>query len=227
MIDKRGWYKLRVTKTTPTGMCFGEDSVLINVADSLVQTEPKCTEVTFTEGVVQQRFFWPVVDGADDYQVRGIDEFGNPLDSVGNPTPNGEVIWYKTNDDFGINHRFNGAQVKLAVRAVNNEVDEGAPCKYGEAGIAEACEIIVKPVNVFTPNGDGINDLLRFDLIEIYPGSKLQIFNRWGKLLFEDNSYKNDWDGEDYKEGTYFYVLDINDPKGIQDIFKGTFTIIR
>jgi gliding motility-associated-like protein len=107
------------------------------------------------------------------------------------------------------------------------EVPEGSPCKYGEEALAEACEVIVKPTNIFTPNGDGINDLLRFDLLEQFDGNKLQIFNRWGKLVFESANYQNDWNGGDLKDGTYFYVLDIDDPSGIQDIFKGTITIVR
>ena len=113
------------------------------------------------------------------------------------------------------------------MRAVNLEVPEGSPCKYGEEALAEACEVIVKPTNIFTPNGDGINDLLRFDLLEQFDGNTLQIFNRWGKLVFESANYQNDWNGADLKDGTYFYVLDIDDPSGIQDIFKGTITIVR
>jgi gliding motility-associated-like protein len=226
----RGWYKLIVTKTTENSICFGSDSVFVNIADSLVVSNPECSEVTFDnlKGEVEQRFFWPTVEGADWYEVRGVDIEGRPLDSLGTtPTPNGEVQWFRANYDFGINHKISGQEVRLYVRAVNGEVPVGTSCKYGEPALANACEVLVKPTNIFTPNGDGINDLLRFDLLELYTGNKLQVFNRWGKIMFESNDYQNDWDGGDLKDGTYFYILDIDDPSGKQDIFKGTITIIR
>jgi len=215
MIDKRGEYKLVVNKSTMVGTyCVGKDSVYINVADSLYSPESACQEVTFENGVVKQTFGWSVVEGADGYEARAIDMAGN------------EGPWEEANGEYGIYHDVNGAQMTLQSRPYNNEVPEDAVCRYGPvSNIAQACEVIIKPTNVFTPNGDGVNDYLAFDLLELYPGSKLQVFNRWGKLIYEDDSYYNDWDGEDYPAGTYFYVLDINDES--YGIFKGSFTIIR
>jgi len=226
----RGWYKLVVTKTTDNSTCEGSDSIYVNIADSLGKTEPECSIVTFDKITkeVRQRFYWPTVDGAERYEVRGIDQQGNPLDSLGTGLmPNGEVKWFRPNDTYGIHHWIFGKEVRLFVRAVNNEVPEGTSCKYGDAVVADACEVIVKPTNVFTPNGDGINDVLRFDLLELFNGNTLQVYNRWGKIVYESNDYQNDWDGGDLKEGTYFYVLDIDDPSGVQDVFKGTITILR
>lgn len=221
----KGWYKLVVTKTTENSVCFGADSVFVNVADNLVATDPICSIVTFQDGAVRQKFYWPVVEGADQYEVRPVDGDENPLNNDGERIS--EVEWYEANDTYGINHWVKGKEVRLYVRAVNNEVDENAPCKYGEATLADACEILVKPVNIFTPNGDGINDFLKFDLLEVFIGSKLTVFNRWGKELYQSSNYQNNWDGGDLKDGTYFYILDIDDPSGTQDIFKGTFTIVR
>lgn len=228
LMDKTGWYKLVVRKTTDNSMCFGADSVFVNVADSLVKTDPICSIVTSDDGVIKQRFYWPVVEGADYYEVRGVNQAGEPLDSSGlNLTANGEIEWYRSNDDFGIHHWISGKEVKLFVRAANGEVEEGVECKYGEEAVAEACEIVVRDLNVFTPNGDGINDFLEFDLLETFNGNALKVFNRWGKVVYENNNYQNDWDGDDLKDGTYFYVLDVSDPSGKQDIIKGSFTILR
>lgn len=211
-ISDSGMYKLEVTKSTQNSSCMGVDSVLINVADSLSAPEPKCSQVTFKDGDIEQTFFIPPLKGAEDFQVREIDPLGNEGD------------WVKTNSG-ALDHILIGKQLKLEARGVNTEVGEDAPCRYGPIGIAEACNAIVKPVNVFTPNGDGVNELLRFDLLEVYPGSPLQIFNRWGEMIYDTNNYLNDWDGEDHKDGTYFYVLDVNDES--QGILKGTFTILR
>ncbi|WP_157807516.1 gliding motility-associated C-terminal domain-containing protein [Hymenobacter chitinivorans] len=59
--------------------------------------------------------------------------------------------------------------------------------------------------NVFTPNGDGLNDL--FVLSSEPTNSKLQIFNRSGRLIREYAQYNNDWDGENQPAGVYYYLL--------------------
>lgn len=64
--------------------------------------------------------------------------------------------------------------------------------------------------NVFTPNGDGINDV--FELKQFPPGAVLRIYNRWGELVFETES-QGAWDGSTQQglpcsDGVYFYRLD-------------------
>jgi gliding motility-associated-like protein len=82
----------------------------------------------------------------------------------------------------------------------------------------------------FTPNGDGKNDVWEISVLEEFPDAKVQIFNRWGELLFEqDNGYKIPWDGT-YEGsalpiGTYYYIIDVKD-----DRFKtltGPITLLR
>jgi len=65
---------------------------------------------------------------------------------------------------------------------------------------------IVAP-NVITPNGDGQNDVLLFEGIEHFPGSKLEVFNRWGQRIYENEDYKNDWSPTDVPTGTYYYIF--------------------
>ena len=76
----------------------------------------------------------------------------------------------------------------------------------------------LKIPNIFTPNGDGINDYFEIgygeegkpinDLNVYFLSNKLTIFNRWGRIVYESNDYKNDWDGGKLPDGTYFYVLE-------------------
>ncbi|MBI3510982.1 MAG: gliding motility-associated C-terminal domain-containing protein [Bacteroidetes bacterium] len=67
--------------------------------------------------------------------------------------------------------------------------------------------------NVFTPNGDNTNDLLVFKNLEYFPNSMLQIYNRWGELVYENGNYLNDWNGKkkgnggECVDGTYYYIL--------------------
>ena len=82
--------------------------------------------------------------------------------------------------------------------------------------------------NTFTPNGDGNNDLWYIGNIYKYPENKLEIYNRYGKLVYKVNEYLNTWDGKAYGEqlpsGTYFYNLDLG--PGFNK-YHGTVTIIK
>ncbi|HEX8576702.1 MAG TPA: gliding motility-associated C-terminal domain-containing protein [Flavobacterium sp.] len=72
----------------------------------------------------------------------------------------------------------------------------------------------------FSPNGDGVNDTFTIPDIEfIYPDYSLEIYNRYGNLMFKGNKNKPDWDGNNSQSnlidamapnGVYFYVLYYN-----------------
>ncbi len=84
----------------------------------------------------------------------------------------------------------------------------------------ERCPIQV--FNVLTPNGDGSNESLAIDNLRlIYEQFQLQIFNRYGRLVWEGNQESEDWDGtanvagtngDLLPAGTYFYTLVVDDP---------------
>ncbi len=76
------------------------------------------------------------------------------------------------------------------------------------------CSITIP--NVITPNGDGKNDQFIIANLEYHPNTKILIYNRWGRVVYKDNDYKNDWGGTNkggtkVGAGTYFYVLDLED----------------
>jgi gliding motility-associated-like protein len=81
-------------------------------------------------------------------------------------------------------------------------------------------------VNVITPNGDGINDLLFFPCLEnpLFPRNKLTVFNQWGDEVYSASPYRNDWQGtyrgRDLPVGTYYYILDLrNGSTPLRDFF--------
>jgi len=82
--------------------------------------------------------------------------------------------------------------------------------------------------NTFTPNGDGINDTWEIHDLAYYPGSTVNIFNRWGQKIFTSVGYPVPWDGKyDGKmlqSGTYYYIID---PKNGQASIGGWVAIIR
>jgi gliding motility-associated-like protein len=84
--------------------------------------------------------------------------------------------------------------------------------------------------NVFSPNGDGINDKWIIKFIEQYPGSQVQIFNRYGQLLKEIKGYNssNAWDGTNNGKplpvGAYYYIIRLFNGR---EPLSGSISIIR
>ncbi|GAB3694307.1 hypothetical protein GCM10027592_15090 [Spirosoma flavus] len=74
----------------------------------------------------------------------------------------------------------------------------------------------------FSPNGDGINDLFVIRGIAGMTAS-LEVYNRWGHMVYQNNDYKNDWDGKPntgiaigsdpngLPDGTYYYIITLSD----------------
>ena len=85
--------------------------------------------------------------------------------------------------------------------------------------------------NVLTPNFDNLNDLWIINGLEKYLEAEVEIYNRWGNLVYTSSPYNNDWDGSvnkgttiDGKDGkvpvgTYFYIINLNE--GDYPPFKG------
>ena len=84
--------------------------------------------------------------------------------------------------------------------------------------------------NVFSPNGDGINDLLKIEMTCATGDKKLWIYNRWGQLVHLATSSQVFWNGylngNPAAEGTYYYVLSFTDEAGEERLFKGSFSLL-
>ncbi|MDN3492543.1 DUF7507 domain-containing protein [Winogradskyella bathintestinalis] len=76
--------------------------------------------------------------------------------------------------------------------------------------------------NEFSPDGDGVNETFVIDCIEQYANNNLEVYNRWGNIVYSVKRYNNDWDGtsngravinqsDELPVGTYYYVLDLGD----------------
>lgn len=139
----------------------------------------------------------------------------------------------------------------IPVRMVNNETYVISPSKTGEYEIIftdpNGCSHRLKTIYVemitdvcnegtvylptgFTPNGDGVNDILyvRSNFIsEVY----LTIYDRWGEKLFETDDVKKGWDGM-YKgkkldQGVYGYYMTFKCNNGQESFKKGNITLMR
>lgn len=92
----------------------------------------------------------------------------------------------------------------------------------GEVTVTVVCDSLLVPTG-FTPDGNTVNDTYVIKGIEKYAGNNLFIYNRWGNLVYKKKNYNNSWDGtcnvsginlgQQLPNGTYFYILDLNDGK--------------
>ena len=86
----------------------------------------------------------------------------------------------------------------------------------------------------FSPNYDGLND--KWIIVRPF-GTRVevQVFNRWGNIVYQNADYKNDWNGmgtsnfmgQDVPDGTYFYIVNAVDATGTIKKFTSSLTIVR
>ena len=85
--------------------------------------------------------------------------------------------------------------------------------------------------NVFTPNGDNVNDVFTIQGVSLKT-LNAEIFNRWGEKVYEWNSTHGGWDGRTASgllspTGTYYYVIHATGIDGKVYFEKGSFSLIR
>jgi gliding motility-associated-like protein len=73
--------------------------------------------------------------------------------------------------------------------------------------------------NIITPNGDGQNEVLVIPGIDAFENASVLVYDRWGKLIYENNSYdagtgeaniSQGFSAEGFSDGSYFYVVNID-----------------
>ncbi|WP_344823224.1 gliding motility-associated C-terminal domain-containing protein [Rurimicrobium arvi] len=82
--------------------------------------------------------------------------------------------------------------------------------------------------NIFSPNGDGINDTWRILQLSNYPDAGITVFNRYGQEVYKGTGYAVEWDGRHKGQlvpvGTYYYVIDLKINKSFE--YKGWLEIV-
>ncbi len=83
--------------------------------------------------------------------------------------------------------------------------------------------------NAFTPNRNGVNSIFRpvFNYLEEIESYSLEIYNRWGGLVFRTEELSFGWDGANAPEGVYTCVVRYKPRDGKEKIVKGSVTLIR
>jgi gliding motility-associated-like protein len=94
---------------------------------------------------------------------------------------------------------------------------------------------VVRPIkipNAISPNGDNVNDDWVIENIEGFPNCEVEVYNRYGTLVWKSTGYKTNWAGVNYRngevlpDGTYFYVIDLKS-EVFKDPYKGYIQIVK
>ena len=105
-------------------------------------------------------------------------------------------------------------------------------CTSTDETLVTVIPYCIKPLNAFTPNGDGIHDMWWVTDGNACTNQVIvKVFNRYGAVVYENGNYENNWDGK-YKgkpvpDGTYYYMIQYRLISGKIVTAKGDVTILR
>lgn len=169
------------------GVCLNSDTVQIEFFETIPADAGPDQVLEFTLNTN--------LDAVVPVQGSGIWTFSN----------NNPDIWTPSSENTYVD------QLSLGTNTFVWTVTNG-PCRA-----SDEMQVIVKDLFIpqaVTPNGDGLNDYLLIYGLANNVIHHLEIFNRWGQLLYVSNNYENDWDGktasgELLPADTYFYTLTV------------------
>lgn len=118
---------------------------------------------------------------------------------------------------ISLNYLANGTETHLIIGSFSDSSSlHSIDCESNFSGQYEGNYFFIDDVsiiesefempNVFTPNGDGINDEIDFSFLQ--SNLSVQIINRWGNLVFQSTETTKKWDNsEQNTSGVYFYIV--------------------
>jgi gliding motility-associated-like protein len=128
-----------------------------------------------------------------------------------------------------------------ATRSILIRVTDAGGLTFDQQFSINIEEVVIEPIrnygtntvgaevkNVFSPNGDGVNETWIIDDIKDNPINEVKVYAQGGKLIYSKVNYQNDWGGtfnnDPVPDGTYYYEINIYNG---ERIIKGFLTIIR
>ena len=220
----------QIVTLTVTDACGIQDSFDVEVEypvwDPITGNDPEVClgiqgDLNLTGGVGEADFAGNWVGQYEFYtwQYSNYDASGNPQDSA----------FVLVDDALDSLATFIGPSGNFQAGLTQGDMDIYVIDQCGAEGTFNvsviACDTEIP--NVFSPNGDSMNDFFRIPGIEGFPNSQLEIYNRWGNVIYQSNDYGGGWDGrinnEPVADGTYYYILRRSDGEN----FHGALTITR
>lgn len=165
--------------------------------------------------------FWDL-DSATESLVRLTWDDRSAIENLANELQNIRVIGWHTGDQIwkDLGHTsFNGDFQAGWVQSKAFIPDEYSILTLGGGMSAE--DVTFENV-ILTPNNDGINDYFIIEGTAISPNNILKVFNRWGKAVFQQENYENNFNGKSnlgvvlgknktLPPGVYFYIIELED----------------
>ncbi|SFE97107.1 gliding motility-associated C-terminal domain-containing protein [Chitinophaga sp. CF118] len=156
-------------------------------------------------------YLQPVVDAGPSFTV----EFGSTIQfqPVVNSTSGLDFSWTPAGDLSGANY------LRPTLTALRDETYTLTATGLGGCTASDEMKVTVyKPVkipNAFSPNGDHINDTWMITNLADYRNSTLEVFNRYGQIVYKSTGYDRPWDGtyngKQLPLATYYYVIKLKD----------------
>ena len=130
------------------------------------------------------------------------------LTAIMNPEVDATFNWTGPNGYSNTQNPITITRAATGAYSVTITTQEGCSASQSIEVLRTFCEI----PNVITPNNDSSNE--QFDLTG-FDVKKLEIYSRWGRLVFDKTNYSNEWHGQNNKgeklpDGTYFYLIIYN-----------------
>ncbi|MES2516255.1 MAG: gliding motility-associated C-terminal domain-containing protein [Bacteroidota bacterium] len=142
----------------------------------------------------------------------------------------GTPLWLSQSNDLDNYSVFNPIATPIATSNFILTVTDANSCVNSDTVLVTVIPITFDGMisNVFSPNGDGINDTWYIENIKYYPNNEVIIYNIYGNIVYTKKAYNNEWDGTyngaALPDGTYYYVVKIDESssalKGSLDILK-------
>ena len=119
-------------------------------------------------------------------------------------------------------------------KEISVEIENEYGCTGTDSIQIEECDaaaVFEEIPNLITPNGDGKNDQWIIDDLDGFPDAVVEIYDRWGRLVFKsEEGYPAPWDGTNMNgnavpTGSYHYVIMLNHPDFRQ--ISGALSVIR
>ena len=193
-------------------------------------------------GVFDIRYIYTATDACADTVVQQVKVDASPIVSLGpdftmlegarhilKPVVNDDNLSYKWTPATGLDHDDVANPVASPAQDITYQVvvTSAHGCQTMATVSVKVLKFLIVP-NVFTPNGDGVNDFWNVKYLESYPNNKVDVYNRFGERVYSSIGYSVPWDGR-YNgsylpPGTYYYIID---PKNGREVIAGNVTIIR
>ncbi len=220
-----------------------DDSDNDNVPDSIEgndQDQDGIADVTFIGSDKDNDGLDDGFEGSTVIDLDVNDEINDPtIDLI--DTDSDDVPNYRDTDDDDDGIETIDEDLDLDGNYANDDSDGDGFPNYLDSDLDQSQVDEVDVINVITPNGDGIHDVLTINNLEDYPNNTVKIYNRWGVLVYVTKAYNttgNVFDGtsegrvtvdQDNKlpVGTYFYIIDYEDLNGNMKQLSGYLYINR